>query len=125
MGAHSFVDKKRFWNVRSISEYARLVDTGQLPIAELEERTTRVCLEEAFLLGFRRMEGFDVWEVAKEIEIDYPQDWFDRVERLRKEGLVHFDGYVIKLAPSGILLANSITEELLCPSLLSICEATP
>ena len=52
------------------------------------------------------------------------KDWFERVEQLREAGLVSFDGRILKLAPAGLLLANSITEELLCPSLLSICEAT-
>ena len=124
MGAHSLIDGKRFWNVRSVPEYGRYVDSGRLPIAEVEERTLRIRLEEAFLLGLRRMDGFDIWTVAKDIGIDYPQDWFERVEHLHDAGLVEFDGRIIKLAPSGVLLANSVTEELLCPSLLSICEAT-
>ena len=124
MSAHSYIDGKRFWNVRSVPEYARVVDAGRLPIAQVEERTPRIRIEEAFLLGLRRMDGFDVWTVAKDIGIDYPQDWFERVENLRDAGLVDFDGRVIKLSSSGIFLADSVTEELLCPSLLSICEAT-
>jgi oxygen-independent coproporphyrinogen-3 oxidase len=124
MGAHSFIDGKRFWNARSVAEYQRLIDSGELAIAGVEERTPRIQIEEAFLLGLRRMEGFDVVAVAKGLGIDYPQDWFERLERLEDAGMVSFDGRVLKLAPAGLLLANSVTEELLCPSLLSICEAT-
>lgn len=123
MGAHSLADGKRFWNVRSMPEYGRRVDAGELPVAGVEVRTPRVRIEEAFLLGLRRMDGFDVLAVAKDIGIDYPQDWFERVEQLQTAGLVSFDGTVLKLAPNGLLLATSVTEELVCPSLLSICEA--
>ena len=124
LGAHSFMDGKRFWNVRSVPEYARRIDAGELPIAGVEVRTPRIRIEEAFLLGLRQMRGFDVTDVVKGLGIDYPPDWFERVEQLREAGLVSFDGRILKLAPAGLLLANSITEELLCPSLLSICEAT-
>ena len=105
--------------------YARQLDSGELPIETVEERTPTIRLEEAFLLGLRQMRGFDVWAVANEIGIDYPQEWFDRLQNLQEARLVEFDGTILKLAPSGWLLATGITEELLCPTLLSICEATP
>ena len=110
--------------MRSLDVYGSLLDSGKLPIAGAEERTRVVRLEEAFLLGLRRADGFDVWSVAKDLEIDYPPDWFERVDNLMNEGLVVYDGRVLRLASQGWLLATSVTEELLCPSLLSICEAT-
>ena len=125
LGAHSFIDGKRFWNTRSMSEYRIKLDRGESPIDQIEERTPRIRMEEAFLLGLRRMDGFDVWAVAKDIGIDYPQEWFDRMDSLVNEGLVEFDGKILKLRPPGWLLANGVIEELLCPTLLSICEATP
>jgi oxygen-independent coproporphyrinogen-3 oxidase len=124
VGAHSYVGGKRFWNVRTVREYAARIDADQPPVAGVEERTLRIRIEEAFLLGLRRAAGFDVWTVANDLGIDYPQDWFERIERLEAGGFVAFDGRVLKLAPAGWLLATGITEELLCPSLLSICEAT-
>ncbi len=125
IGAHSFIDDRRFWNTRSLDQYARRIDSGELPLEKVEERTRTIRLEEAFLLGLRRIEGFNTRTVAKELGIDYPQDWFDRLNRLQDARLVEFDGTTLKLAPSGWLLATGITEELLCPTLLSTCEATP
>lgn len=123
IGAHSFMDGRRFWNTRSMAEYALRLDNGQLPIDQVEESTPRIRLEESFLLGLRCMDGLDVWSVAKEIGIDYPQEWFDRLDSLREAALVEFDGSILRVTPSGWLLVSGITEELLCPSLLSICEA--
>ncbi len=125
LGAHSYIDGRRFWNTRSMEGYARRLDAGELPIETFENRTRTIRLEEAFLLGLRQMQGFDVWTVANEIGIDYPQEWFDRLENLQEARLVEFDGTILRLAPAGWLLATGITEELLCPTLLSICEATP
>jgi oxygen-independent coproporphyrinogen-3 oxidase len=125
LGAHSFIDGKRFWNTRSMSEYQNKLVRGENPIDQIEERTARIRMEEAFLLGLRRMEGFDVWAVAKDIGIDYPREWFDRVDSLVDEGLVEFDGNILKLSSPGWLLATGVIEELLCPALLSICEAIP
>jgi oxygen-independent coproporphyrinogen-3 oxidase len=125
LGAHSLIEGKRFWNTRSMSDYRGRIASGQLPIDEVEELTARIRLEEAFLLGLRRVEGFDVRGVAKDLGIDYPQEWFDRVDALVHGGLVEFDEGILKLTLSGQLLANGITQELLCPTLLSICEATP
>ena len=124
LGAHSYIDGQRFWNIRSMQGYARRLDSRELPIETIEHRTRTILLEEAFLLGLKQMRGFDVWEVANELGIDYPQEWFDRLENLQKARLVEFNGTILKLAPSGWLLATGITEELPCPRLLSIREAT-
>ena len=81
-------------------------------------------LEEAFLLGLRRVCGFDVWRVAEDLCFRYPSQWFDRVCELEDAGWIQFDGKVLKLTSAGWLLANGITEELLWPTLLSTSEAT-
>ena len=125
LGAHSFIANGRFWNTRSLDRYRTLLDAGALPIEETEQRTGKIRLQEAFLLGLRQIDGFDVRAIAKDLGIDYPQDWFDRLENLRQGGLVAFDGRTLKLTPRGWLRATGITEELLCPTLLSTSEATP
>jgi oxygen-independent coproporphyrinogen-3 oxidase len=123
LGAHSFVDGRRFWNTRSMVKYAEQIDQGRPPVEMVEDRTSLMCVEEAFLLGLRRLDGFDVHAIAEDLGLDYPQEWFERVERLESAGIVEFDGRILKLKPYGWLIAGGVTEELLCPELLSICEA--
>jgi oxygen-independent coproporphyrinogen III oxidase len=125
VGAHSFSRTHRFWNTSSMAEYASLLDSGKLPVAGEEELTRGMRLEEAFLIGLRRTCGFDIWTVASDLEIEYPNEWFDRVCNLEDAGWIQFDGRNLRLTPEGWLLANGITEELLWPNLLSISEATP
>ena len=125
LGAHSFIEELRFWNTRSMENYGRKVDSRELPIENVERLSRAEKLEEAFLLGLRQMKGFNVDDVVQETGIDYPEEWFHRVENLEEARLVEFDGTILKLTRRGWLLATGITEELLCPTLLSICEVTP
>jgi oxygen-independent coproporphyrinogen III oxidase len=127
VSAHSYSSAcaKRFWNTASLKEYGDTLDAGRLPIAGEEQLTQEMRLEEAFLIGLRRMCGFDIWRVAEELGISYPQSWFERVCELEDAGWIQFDGKCLRLTSSGWLLANGVTEELLWPTLLSTSEATP
>ena len=102
-----------------------MLDADHLPMSGEEALTRDMRIEEAFLIGLRRTCGFDVWSIANELEVVYPQQWFDRVCDLEDAGWIQFDGKVLKLTPAGWLLANGVTEELLWPNLLSTSEATP
>jgi oxygen-independent coproporphyrinogen III oxidase len=127
VASHSFdADANtRFWNTSSLAEYAERIDCGILPIAGREKLSRDLRLEEAFMLGLRRMSGFDIATVAEELGIRYPSDWFVRVAQLQDAGLVSFDGSILKLTSAGWLVASGVTEELLWPTLLSTSEATP
>jgi coproporphyrinogen III oxidase-like Fe-S oxidoreductase len=125
VSAHSFSKTHRFWNTSSLKDYAEMLDAGRLPTSGEEELTREMRIEEAFLIGLRRTCGFDVWSIAGELGLAYPQQWFDRVCELEDAGWIQFDGKVLKLTPAGWLLANGVTEELLWPNLLSTSEATP
>ena len=128
VSAHSFSKhpaEKRFWNTVSLAEYTHMLDADKLPIAAEEELTREMRLEEAFLIGLRRVCGFDIWHVADELGFDYPQSWFDRLCDLEDAGWIQFDGKFLKLTSSGRLLATGVTEELLWPTLLSTSEAIP
>jgi oxygen-independent coproporphyrinogen III oxidase len=124
VGAHSFAAGQRFWNTASLSEYAQRLDAGQLPLGGHETLTPEMRLAEAFMLGLRRLCGFDIHAVAEQLVIRYPSEWFARVDALRQAGLIDFDGTVLKLTPAGRLVASSITEDLLWPALLSTSGAT-
>jgi hypothetical protein len=63
--------------------------------------------------------------VAESLDFRYPAEWFNRLREMQDNGLVSFDGTILKLTPAGWLLANSITQDLLWPTLLSTSEATP
>jgi oxygen-independent coproporphyrinogen-3 oxidase len=113
VSAHSHAGNRRFWNTSSLKEYADLIDAGKPPVAGEEDLTTEIRLEEAFMLGLRQIRGFDIWAVAGELGVRYPDEWFNRVADLEDAGWVQFDGKRLRLAPAGWMLATGVTEELL------------
>jgi oxygen-independent coproporphyrinogen-3 oxidase len=125
VSAHSYANDTRFWNTSSLTEYADLVDSGALPAAGREALTPEMQLEEAFLLGLRQLAGFDIRRIASKLGFEYSSQWLDRVCELEDDGWIQFDGRFLRLTPAGWLLANTITEELIWPKLLSTSEATP
>ena len=125
VGAHSYDGNRRHWNTASLAEYADRIDSGRLPVAGEETLTPAMRLEEAFLLGLRQTAGLDIGAAADRVGIRYSPEWFARVRQLQEAGCVEFDGAVLKLTPSGRLVASAITEELLWSCPLSTFEATP
>jgi oxygen-independent coproporphyrinogen III oxidase len=124
VSAHSFDGDRRFWNTVSLKEYAEVVDAGKLPVAGEETITPELRLQESFLLGLRQMKGFDIQPIADRLGFQYPIEWFARLRNLEEAGLVVFNGTLLKLSPKGWLLANSVTQELVWPTLISTSEAT-
>ncbi len=125
VGAHSYDGTERFWNTASLSEYARLIDENQSPVSGRETLTLQMKIEETFMLGLRLSHGFDVLAASRTFGFALPSEWFLKVDQFQHEGLVEFDGSILKLTPQGRLLASSVTEELLWPGPLSTFAATP
>jgi len=124
VGAHSFDGQRRFWNTASLQEYAERLDSDSLPILGQEALTKALQMEEAFLLGLRQSAGLDVRALAIRLGIEYPPEWLIRVEQLREDGFVNFDGTILRLTRAGRLAANSVTEEVIWPTPSSTFEAT-
>jgi len=119
VSAHSYSRNHRFWNTSSLKEYADRIDAGMLPTSGKEELTTQIRLQEAFMLGLRQIAGFDIWSVAGELGIRYPDEWFDHVGDLEDAGWIQFDGKRLRLTPAGWMVATGVTEELLRTNLTS------
>jgi len=116
VGAHSYDGNRRFWNTTSLAEYANLLDAGRLPICGEETLTPELRLEEAFMLGLRQTQGMDVRLTASSLGIVFPAEWHLRVEQLKDDGWIRFDGTILELTPKGRLAASSVIEEMIWPT---------
>ncbi len=125
LGAHSLTGGERYWNTRFLSDYARAIDMGALPIAGRERWTPQIRLEEAFLVGLRQLDGIDIRKLAVDLDFLYPEAWFVRVNDLEEAGIVEFLDPILKLTRRGWLVASGVAEELVWPGLLSTSEAIP
>jgi oxygen-independent coproporphyrinogen-3 oxidase len=63
--AHSFQDRTRWWNVRSIRAYCEALESGRAPVEGHERLTDEQLVLETVSLGSRTMEGFDLNEFTQ------------------------------------------------------------
>jgi oxygen-independent coproporphyrinogen III oxidase len=108
-GAHSFSGTQRWANVHDAAAYVNAVQSGRLPVEQLEVMTREGALEEELFLGLRRLEGIDL----RRIEREYGSGVEARFDRLVGAGLVQRDGDIVRLAPAKLSVSNEVFVELM------------
>ena len=107
LGAHSFIDGKRFWNTRDFNAYLDAVHQGRSPCAGEETIAPDTARRERLWLGLRTIEGV---ELAEE-EVGRLQG-SKRFEDLEKVGYVVLESQRLRLTRAGFLLADALSLEL-------------
>ena len=107
LGAHSFVDGKRFWNTRDLNAYLDAMDQGWSPCAGEETIAPDTARRERLWMGLRTVEGIELTEE----EIGRVQS-SKRFDDLEKVGYVALKGQRLRLTRAGFLLADALCLEL-------------
>lgn len=108
-GAHSFSGAQRWANAHDPAAYAAAIEQAHLPIEQLETVSREQALEEELFLGLRQLQGIDLVRV----ESQYNANLRPRIEELRAQGLVEFDGKRLRLAPGRLTVSNEVFVTLL------------
>ncbi len=108
LGASSHLLNRRFVNISSLSSYSRLLESGQLPIAEEELLTWKQRMGETAFLGLRLLAGLD----SEAFYLRYgirPQEAFKaEIEHLLQLGLLEEQDNSIRLTAQGLPVANHV-----------------
>jgi oxygen-independent coproporphyrinogen-3 oxidase len=108
-GAHSFNGRQRWANAHDPAAYVTAISQGRFPIEQLAEVSRDDALEEELFLGLRQLAGIDL----ARIESEYNANLQPRVEELRAQGLVEWDGTRLRLAPERLTVSNEVFVNLL------------
>jgi oxygen-independent coproporphyrinogen-3 oxidase len=108
-GAHSFSGTQRWANAHDAVAYVSAVESGRLPVEQLETVTAEQALEEELFLGLRQLDGIDV----EQIERNYGVTLSERFEPLTSAGLVEREGSVVRLAEEKLSVSNEVFVELM------------
>jgi oxygen-independent coproporphyrinogen-3 oxidase len=108
-GAHSFNGMQRWANAHDPAAYTAAVSQGRFPVEQLESVTRDRALEEELFLGLRQLAGVDLTV----IETKYGASLRTRVEELRAQGLLEWDGKLLRLAPDRLTVSNEVFVNLL------------
>jgi oxygen-independent coproporphyrinogen III oxidase len=100
--AHSFQDGRRWWNVRSIKEYCRLIEEGKPPVEDSEVLSDEQLDLETLDLGLRTSEGVDIRALRSGLRMG------TALAEMQKLGLVTVNGEKIQPTRRGFLVADSL-----------------
>lgn len=103
-GAHSFSGAQRWANAHDAAQYVAAIESGCLPVEQLEPVTRASALEEELFLGLRQLDGIDVGRIERE----YGVALGERFGPLELAGLLERDGDVVRLAEKRLSVSNEV-----------------
>jgi oxygen-independent coproporphyrinogen-3 oxidase len=115
-GAHSFDGTTRWANIHDSARYVACIEQGISTHEQIEPVTPEHALEEEFFLGLRQLEGIDLARIESaygHIQHERVANLRGRINGLRLQGLIEFDGSRLRLAPDRLTISNEVFVELL------------
>ena len=115
--AHSFwkdgpVSGRRWWNVRSVTQYCEKISAGMPPVTGSEEVDKEKMFNEAIFLGLRTGE-LNIEAVRREYGVDLLSTRSAKLKDFLDGGLLKIDDRSITLTDKGYLVCDAIVEALL------------
>ncbi len=113
VGAHSYVDNKRFSNTDKFEEYAKNIECNNFDQNRIlqEKQNFEAQAKEYMMLGFRKLEGISISKFEQKFHI-HPLFYFRfEISKLEEKGLIEVDLDKICLTKKGLDFANLVFEE--------------
>ena len=107
-GAHSWLNGRRWANVRHPQDFVAALEQGRTPVAESEPIDHRLAMGETMMLGLRLAEGVDSDRFHTRFGIALETAFGEELAQLRDLGLLNWDGHVARLTARGRLLGNQV-----------------
>ena len=106
--AHSYKERKRWWNHDSLRDYVTDCTNGKRPIAGSEELSMEQMRLEALFLGFRTKKGIDLTQYRLRYNSDLMAEKGPELHELQRAGLIEITEGSIRPTRSGMAVADSI-----------------
>ncbi len=107
--AHSYHDRRRWWNIRRNDAWQDAVARKERPIDAEETLDNRALALESLMTGLRRYEGLDFGELRRDWGIDVLGLNAGLVRRLENEGMATLSGERLVLTLDGLAVADGLT----------------
>jgi len=110
-GAHSYMNSFRYNNIYSIDGYIACISDGDLPVENQQAIDIKEKMSEFIILGLRLTDGISATEFEQKFGKALKDLFGDKIEKLRKRGLITCCGDRIMLTSQGLDLANQVFVE--------------
>tara|TARA_X000000950_G_scaffold40100_1_gene43476 strand:+ start:1870 stop:2994 length:1125 start_codon:yes stop_codon:yes gene_type:complete len=110
-GAHSFIQRKRRWNISNNAQYIKKIDLENVFYQE-EKLTTNDFINEIIMLGLRTKNGFNLETVFKNTNADNKSRLIEKIKELiNKKLIIQKQDYII-MRKEKWLLSEYVSREL-------------
>jgi len=106
--AHSFLNKQRWWNHRSVDRYLSAIEKGAKPIEGTEILSLEQLQLEAFYLGLRTKKGICIQEFSEKYSWNILAEKEKPFAELQQEGLVILENGFVYPTRNGLALSDSL-----------------
>ena len=107
-GAHSTRAGARWKNLSSTEDYISAVEQGAPTATDRRVLSADERLEEALFTGLRLSAGLDVGAVRQRYGVDVWGRYGERLQPFLNQGLLSYDGTILRLPREGMLLAHEV-----------------
>lgn len=112
-GAHSYINGRRYWNIRSIDEYVKRMESDEFPVVGEERLDGKQKMAESAMLALRLHEGINRMVFQSQFHQDPLEVFSDTFARYCDTGLLQINEDHIQLTQQGLYLSDSIFADLL------------
>ena len=112
-GAHSYCERRRWWNHRDLDDYIAALARGRSPEAGGEELSRDQQIMEAVYLGLRQTDGIDGQAFRSRFGTDFFATFEKRIAPLMQERLLEKKVNRLRLTAKGMLLLESVVGRIL------------
>ena len=113
MGAHSYRDGRRFWNVANLNGYLERIRNHESPVDGGEKLTLMVQFKERVLFGLRMNQGVNLEEAEGTFGYSFSAEQHQRLEMFVEGGLLLREGPILKASRRGRLVLDEICSYLI------------
>ena len=106
--AHSFCDRRRWWNKADIHAYIRSIFEEKTPVLQSEELSAEQLALEALFLGLRTRDGIDLDEYQARYGVDLLAQKKQILQKLEEDKLVEIKDRRLRPMLSGMAVADSL-----------------
>lgn len=108
--AHSFIEPRRRWNVRSVKKYIALIDQGRRPLAGEETLSPEQMMIEAVYLGLRQTHGIEIETYNRKFGVDFAVQFEETITDLLREEHICIDKERCGLSRKGMVFLDGIAQ---------------
>jgi len=110
--AHSFVNRKRWWNISSTRLFIEAINKNQKAVVG-EEILSQEQMEEEFIMLALRSSGLDLSKLEKKFGTKWYKKNKHTIEELVNNNLIQIDSHKLMLTPKGYAFCDEILLKLL------------